>query len=122
MKNSHDTNSNQKYVSKMGVWSSGMILASGARGREFDSRNTPQFTLWSPFLLLSIMLLQFLFFLYIHPCSWHGSSRPAFSSENDSLGFDAAKHKLQFLFKRQLRQKSAQDATHTHREREIRLP
>lgn len=25
----------------MGVWSSGMILASGARGREFDSRNTP---------------------------------------------------------------------------------
>ena len=25
----------------VGVWSSGMILASGARGREFDSRNTP---------------------------------------------------------------------------------
>ena len=25
----------------LGVWSSGMILASGARGREFDSRNTP---------------------------------------------------------------------------------
>ncbi|KGN60985.1 hypothetical protein Csa_021291 [Cucumis sativus] len=24
-----------------GVWSSGMILASGARGREFDSRNAP---------------------------------------------------------------------------------
>ena len=28
-------------INKMGVWSSGMILASGARGREFDSRNTP---------------------------------------------------------------------------------
>ncbi|KAF7804281.1 putative small nuclear ribonucleoprotein G [Senna tora] len=26
---------------RAGVWSSGMILASGARGREFDSRNTP---------------------------------------------------------------------------------
>ena len=25
----------------MGDWSSGMILASGARGREFDSRITP---------------------------------------------------------------------------------
>ena len=33
----------------MGVWSSGMILASGARGREFDSRNTPIF-----FLILQI--------------------------------------------------------------------
>ena len=32
-----------KYKSKLGVWSSGMILASGARGREFDSRNTPLF-------------------------------------------------------------------------------
>jgi hypothetical protein len=28
---------------QLGVWSSGMILASGARGREFDSRNTPFF-------------------------------------------------------------------------------
>ena len=25
----------------VGVWSSGMILALGARGREFDSRNAP---------------------------------------------------------------------------------
>ena len=35
-----------------GVWSSGMILASGARGREFDSRNTPNFLFFlnlSPF-------------------------------------------------------------------------
>ena len=28
-------------INAKGVWSSGMILASGARGREFDSRNTP---------------------------------------------------------------------------------
>lgn len=26
---------------RSGIWSSGMILASGARGREFDSRNAP---------------------------------------------------------------------------------
>ncbi len=26
----------------MGTWSSGMILALGARGREFDSRSAPQ--------------------------------------------------------------------------------
>ena len=32
-------------MSSKGVWSSGMILASGARGREFDSRNTPNLTL-----------------------------------------------------------------------------
>lgn len=30
----------KSYISS-GVWSSGMILALGARGREFDSRNTP---------------------------------------------------------------------------------
>jgi hypothetical protein len=35
---------NNKLLEKIvqaGVWSSGMILASGARGREFDSRNAP---------------------------------------------------------------------------------
>ena len=30
-----------EYRTTVGVWSSGMILASGVRGREFDSRNTP---------------------------------------------------------------------------------
>ena len=34
---------NYPQQNKQGVWSSGMILASGARGREeFDSRNTPR--------------------------------------------------------------------------------
>ncbi|BBN17921.1 hypothetical protein MPTK1_7g18040 [Marchantia polymorpha subsp. ruderalis] len=27
---------------RLGIWSSGMILALGARGREFDSRNAPR--------------------------------------------------------------------------------
>ena len=40
-----------------GVWSSGMILASGARGREFDSRNTP-------LVLLLIATLLIYFFPY----------------------------------------------------------
>ena len=35
-----------------GVWSSGMILALGARGREFDSRN-------APFLLLFVLIFSF---------------------------------------------------------------
>ena len=38
----------------MGVWSSGMILALGARGREFDSRNAP---VW-PILLRFIHLIM----------------------------------------------------------------
>ena len=31
----------QKNCQQVGIWSSGMILASGARGPEFDSRNAP---------------------------------------------------------------------------------
>ena len=100
----------------VGVWSSGMILASGARGREFDSRNTPLLfyvLLHSgpPFALefgdpsanmqqawlCFCMSLVFFIYIYIHsgivccigvvhvPCSWHGSSRPPFSSDNATL-------------------------------------
>ena len=43
----------------MGVWSSGMILALGARGREFDSRNAPIWSILLRFIHL-IMLEGFL--------------------------------------------------------------
>jgi hypothetical protein len=48
-----------------GVWSSGMILASGARGPEFDSRNTPG-------ILLYLFLLLFVIFSpeKIHRIAW----------------------------------------------------
>ncbi len=38
----------------MGQWSSGMILASGARGREFDSPLTPPFVLSDFFFVLPV--------------------------------------------------------------------
>ena len=41
-------------VGELGDWSSGMILASGARGREFDSRITP-FIFFLIFLLVLVL-------------------------------------------------------------------
>ena len=49
----------------MGVWSSGMILASGARGREFDSRNAPQFLFIIFFHFFQFYAIQILLFHFI---------------------------------------------------------
>jgi hypothetical protein len=49
---------------KLGVWSSGMILASGARGREFDSRNTPSilFHVFSSSVIAELFFSRFIMF------------------------------------------------------------
>ena len=39
-------------LKRVGIWSSGMILALGAKGPEFDSRNAPQVSSFKSFLKL----------------------------------------------------------------------
>lgn len=43
----------------MGIWSSGMILALGARGPEFDSRNAPDLS----FTIQTLLSQNFIKFL-----------------------------------------------------------
>ena len=57
---------------RKGVWSSGMILASGARGREFDSRNTPvicfflkKIPMFCSYIICSDLLIWKLFFFLL---------------------------------------------------------
>ena len=56
-----------------GVWSSGMIPASGAGGPEFDSPNSPESSFFFFFLLLLLTLFScFYCFLLTHKRSQKG--------------------------------------------------
>ncbi|KAJ4972002.1 hypothetical protein NE237_005101 [Protea cynaroides] len=78
-KRSREGNSEQAAdnLAQLGVWSSGMILALGARGREFDSRNAPGLFFFfleldnsNAELCVCLLMLWFLAFVLVHLVKW----------------------------------------------------